>query len=1317
MEKFTIMSKRVLPLLLTFLLLICVMPHMDIFAAGSGYIPPETSTYTGAEFAPDKVLAPADTMEEAQAIAAAYGLELDSYADGVAAFAASSPQQMVALSRAVSQAAGPDSPLAGFGLPQLSFNYIYTLSNIEYNTDDLTGFEITKANKQESTQNSTLNTQNWAAKQTVPLIPSGSIHWHLRVMDCDLAWDINQGEGVVVAVIDTGANTGHPKFEGQILEEYAYNSHTQEKGIKYVQDDYGHGTQVSGIVAASLEDNNSAYGVAPKAKLMLIKTNIPDDPRHIETVSWVRGLNYAVENGADIVNCSFGRNYDDDDEDPDKIEHIAIQKAVEKGVTVVCSAGNERYNHADFPAAYPEAIAVSALRLSGAKRALFESSYSNFGPEIDISAPGTGIYTTIKEGGYWFFNGTSAASPCVAGVAALIKSQFPEYGPEQIRQVLCETARKAGEPDRNDYYGHGIVNAYAAVLGITQQKYRAVYLGSEGFFNENFGIKAAYEIAPSVGPLEAGGIYDITVDDGLVTDAIISRIAEGEFGSQGHFEGAITQIIPNMIFQWLITLANGATYAFPEVMEITHGFFRLNRSADSAAVEQIRFADLEIHDNVKMYAYPAEQYRLEVLDSLYVIVDEGEEPVTLADIEVKTLPGKLEYNKGEALDLTDLVITAIYSNGSEIAVTAYTTEPAGGAKLLSGGRQTVTVTYTEKGITKTAGLEITVRKPVEDIINVPGWAMPGIPLALTGTVMPEDAVNKEMIWSLKDAGMTGASLSGNILTPAAPGTAIVTAAIRDGSTSGAVTAVASGSFYTLALNRDGSLWAFGYNLFGELGDGTVIQRNTPVRVGTDNDWATVAAGRSVSAHSLALKTDGSLWAWGYNSYGQLGLGEKTTCQLTPAPVGTDKDWAAISAGNEHTIALKTDGSLWAWGSNREGQLGNGVGSGEYPDPIRVGADSIWIAVAAGGRHTLAVKKDGSLWAWGWNTTGQLGIGTTAQSNAPVRVGSDNDWIAVSANREHSIALKTDGSLWAWGNNRYGKLGDGTETQRLNPVRVGSDHDWAEISAGNDHTIALKRDGSLWAWGNNDSGQLGNNPATGSTIPVRTGTDNDWTAISAGYHSMGLKTGASLWGWGDNSGGQLGNGTGKQGNFPEEIAVISCVPFSKDFIITVSPAGAKVSGMIRTYRTYDPESAAVIRLIQGSNLVYTAEIATAISPGQAGQEFKFESVAPGIYTLVITKPQHTKFTINNIIVGEEGIDMTKDSRSEVQLMTLRCGDINGDGLINDADLTVLWRSGNYNRKANEAENPWCDLNGDGLINDADLTILWMAYNYNRGSIVI
>ncbi|MCL1816897.1 MAG: hypothetical protein FWG43_04780, partial [Clostridiales bacterium] len=204
-------------------------------------------------------------------------------------------------------------------------------------------------------------------------------------------------------------------------------------------------------------------------------------------------------------------------------------------------------------------------------------------------------------------------------------------------------------------------------------------------------------------------------------------------------------------------------------------------------------------------------------------------------------------------------------------------------------------------------------------------------------------------------------------------------------------------------------------------------------------------------------------------------------------IGMDNDWQAIAGGDRYTVALKIDGSLWAWG---DCQLDDGTNT-NYNSPVRIGTNTDWAAVAAGAYHTLALKTDGSLWAWGWNYLGQLGDGTNTDRNYLVRIGMDNDWQAMTGGDGHTIATKTDGSLWAWGWNDLYQLGDGTDTNRYAPIRVGANNDWAATEAGSAHTLTIKTDGSLWVWGNNFNGQLGIGTTPGSNTPVRIGTDNDW----------------------------------------------------------------------------------------------------------------------------------------------------------------------------------------------------------------------------------
>ena len=251
-------------------------------------------------------------------------------------------------------------------------------------------------------------------------------------------------------------------------------------------------------------------------------------------------------------------------------------------------------------------------------------------------------------------------------------------------------------------------------------------------------------------------------------------------------------------------------------------------------------------------------------------------------------------------------------------------------------------------------------------------------------------------------------------------------------------------------------------------------------------------------HTVAIKTDGTLWAWGYNAYGQLGDGT-TTNRHSPVQIGTGTDWAKVEAGKEYTVAIKTDGTLWAWGANYSGQLGDGTTTWRY-SPVQIGSDTNWAKVAAGDRYTVAIKTDGTLWAWGDNYYGQLGDGTRTTRYSPVQIGTGTNWAKVAAGGAHTIAIKTDGTLWAWGYNYYGQLGDGTTTNRTSgPVQIGTGTNWAKVAAGWYHTVAIKTDGTLWAWGSNGDGQLGDgSTATNRTSPVQImiiDGDNDGDGIS------------------------------------------------------------------------------------------------------------------------------------------------------------------------------------------------------------------------------
>ena len=273
------------------------------------------------------------------------------------------------------------------------------------------------------------------------------------------------------------------------------------------------------------------------------------------------------------------------------------------------------------------------------------------------------------------------------------------------------------------------------------------------------------------------------------------------------------------------------------------------------------------------------------------------------------------------------------------------------------------------------------------------------------------------------------------------------------------------------------MWGWGNNEDGATGNGGP---DVPQMVGTDSDWVTAAAGLG---HSAAIKSDGTLWMWGANNYGQLGNGTTTT-NFGINQVGSDTDWIAVSLGAQHTLALKSDGTIWAWGWDSDGQLGIG-GLGDQLTPLRVGTDTDWVKIEAGYFASYGIKNDGTLWAWGRNDSGQLGDGSAMEQSAPVQVGNAL-WASIEATH-HCLAIKADGTLWAWGRNLHGEVGNGTPgTHQLTPYQIGTDNDWRYAATGFYHSCALKGNGTLWSWGDNEFGTLGDGTFAENPTPAQTG---------------------------------------------------------------------------------------------------------------------------------------------------------------------------------------------------------------------------------------
>lgn len=386
-------------------------------------------------------------------------------------------------------------------------------------------------------------------------------------------------------------------------------------------------------------------------------------------------------------------------------------------------------------------------------------------------------------------------------------------------------------------------------------------------------------------------------------------------------------------------------------------------------------------------------------------------------------------------------------------------------------------------------------------------------ISLRSKKAPAITFNNLYAWGSNSAGQIGDSTTTDKSSPVFIKADIVT--------------VAGGGNYAHFIDTDGKLWSVGQNNIGQLGIGTSLDnRSSPVQVGSATDWYSVSAN---TEHSLAIKeytSGGKLFAFGNNVFGRLGLGD-TTDRSSPVQVGSNADWLMASAASIHSVAIRYKagsnfeiGSLWAWGSDNFGRLG--IGSlGNRSSPVQVGSDQFWHVVSAGANHTIALKWDAentgnySLWSWGVNATGQLGIGDTTARASPVQIGGNQKYISISAGNGFSAAVKDDNTLWTWGLNTNGQLGDGSTISKSSPVQV-SGTSWYRVACLGSSTLALKTDGTLWAWGLNTSGQLGQGNTTSTSSPVQIGTLTSWmlpaevftpTTLSGGNSfAMAVETG-------------------------------------------------------------------------------------------------------------------------------------------------------------------------------------------------------------------
>jgi alpha-tubulin suppressor-like RCC1 family protein len=448
----------------------------------------------------------------------------------------------------------------------------------------------------------------------------------------------------------------------------------------------------------------------------------------------------------------------------------------------------------------------------------------------------------------------------------------------------------------------------------------------------------------------------------------------------------------------------------------------------------------------------------------------------------------------------------------------------------------------------------------------------------------------------------------------------------------------------MGIRTDGSLWLWGPPGYGKIGDDTSINRSSPVQIGTLTTWAKVAG---LTDHSLAIKTDGSLWAWGGNANnggrGFGSVGDNTSInRSSPVQIGADTNWSKIAASLSHSMAIKTDGTMWSWGRNDAGNFLGVLGDNttiSRSSPVQVGSLTTWSLVSCGRYHTLAVKTDGTMWSWGRSTGGPLGLNTPsiASVSSPTQIGSDTNWSQISGAGVHSMAIKTDGTLWLWGSNAYGRLGTNDIINRSSPVQVGALTSWSKISGGNEHSLALKNDGTLWAWGTNDPyGQVGDNTIVQRSSPVQVGTLNTWAQVIGGdqSNSNAIETDGSWYSWGRNF-GELGDNTQINKSSPVQVG-------SEVYGWSLVSRGGYVSAAIRADGTLWAWGRNQVGQLGQNNTVLRS------SPVQVGTDTNWSKVSVAANSILAIKTDNSLWVWGYQDQGVLGLNDTVPRSSPVQV---------------------------------------------------------------------
>jgi alpha-tubulin suppressor-like RCC1 family protein len=962
---------------------------------------------------------------------------------------------------------------------------------------------------------------------------------------------------VTVALIDTGVDTSHPALAGYLGEGWNFVEDTADIHNPEHPLASGHGTHLAGIIARTAEEYGADVTILP---LKVFENGAAHTSDIIAAIAW------AEEKGAAIINCSFGST----NENPALYDSITASSAL-----FVAAAGNSRRDLSEtpsYPACYdlPNLISVGSVNADGGF-----SYFSNYSSDLlDITALGRDVISAVPDGDYGSMTGTSMAAAQVSGAAAVaaslsgaaaepaqttadLVSEEPLYwddlagmylqadilpsvaeetsalNVEQLRELLLNSAdrldnlQNKAEDGRRLNLDNALVGNEGEILNLNPEDDFDVH----GYRPTQSELFELYSQSGKIIQIETGEDFTVAVKQ----DGTVWTWGSNYYGQLG--DGTtVEHSTPAQVIGLgdVIGVSTGYSHALAVKRDGTvwawgdNSYGQLGDLTTTTRLTPVQVCNL---GNIAKVA--AGSYHNIAIDRNGVGYSWG-----------ANYYGQLGDNSDEDKPFPELVfrmenIVAIAAGaGHSLAI-------RGDGILLEWGRP-----YIERD----SYYIPQVRDDLENIVAIAAGSSHSLALKQDGTVWgwgynssgqfgdgsreSSDTPRQVMIDSngeylddvidiaagsyhslaLKNDGTVWEC--GGYSYGEYGGTGNPTVAIQAESLSN-INCIAAGGESNFARKSDGTVWAWGSNAYGQLGDGSVRYSPIPIVSPELSDFTEAIAARD--DNSLAIKEDGTVWAWGNNARGQLGDGT-TTVRSAPVQVTGLTDVISVVAGDHHSLALKEDETVWAWGDNSYGQIGDSTKTNRST-PVQVIGLTDVISVAAGDSHSLAVKEDGTVWAWGDNARGQLGDSTKIYKSAPVQVLGLTGVISVAAGDSHSLALKEDGTVWAWGFNARGQLGDGTTTDRSTPVQITGLTGVIRIVTGGNHSLAIKEDGTVWAWGYNSYGQIGDSTKTNRSAPVQISALTGVINIAAGYsHSLAIRQDGTVWAWGANYNSQLGDGS-------------------------------------------------------------------------------------------------------------------------------------------------------------------------------------------------